>query len=205
MTIPELITRARPYPVFTISECHHWFPDMSRAALTVALARAVRKGYLLHIKRGLFLLHEQPLPDRAIVAMKLDSRSTISMETILSEAGVIPEAVFAVTAVTPAGTAEYTTKPFGSFFFRHEKPSLDCGWRLERRGAYTVRIASPEKALLDLLWFHRFESSPRAYVEELRLTIPERFSWKQFRAYARIAAHPGCTRLARAVEEQHRL
>lgn len=190
MTIVSLLERARQYPVFSLTDCQQWFPDSHRATLILQLSQYTTRGRIIRLKPGLFMLNAQPFPNPFVIASRLDTQSVVSLETILHRAGLIPEIPFAVTAVTPTKTHQFQISSTGAFIFRHIKPQFVFGWELENFPPYTVRVARPEKALLDLFWFHRFEKDPAGYIHELRLSIPKKFSWELFVEYSRHYAHP---------------
>lgn len=204
MKFKELAIRARGWPIFSVEDCQKWFPGTDRRTLIVQLSSYVKQGDLLRLKRGIYLLNQQPFPHPLAIASRLDPQAIISLETILNRAGLIPDIPFATTAVTPGRTMKVRLKNYGQqFIFRHIKPALVFGFKLEEYHPYTARVAEPEKALLDLLWFHRFEHDPAAYIHELRMTMPRNFSWKRFRRYASQYQHDGLVRLAQAIIRIH--
>ncbi len=186
MTYFQLSERAQMWPIFTVQDCAKWFPDARRQALLLSLTRYTARGLLIRLRRGLYLFNKSPYPDPFIIASRLDPKSVISMETVLHRAGMIPEIPFATTSVTPVITARYKPSIGGLFLFRHLKPELFFGFQIQEYSPYSIKIAQPEKALLDLFWFHRFEKDVAAYCSELRLDIPSNFSWKNFHEYAKL-------------------
>lgn len=201
MTLNSLIERARTLPVFSLQDCQKWFPESSRKALILQLWRFVERGRITRLKRGLFLYHD-PLArlDPRIIASRLDPRAVVSLETALHDAGMTPEIPFAVTCVTPGRTARYHYKRLGTFIFHHMKPLLFFGWSVQKLPPYPVKVARPEKALLDLFWFHRFENDPEAYVEGLRLSIPQNFSHRLLAGYAKPYKNVKVTEMVRRVK-----
>lgn len=186
MTLSSLIEHARTLPVFSLQDCQKWFPESSRKALILQLWRFVEQGRITRLKRGLFLYQDPSVRlDPRVIASRLDPRAVVSLETVLHGIGMTPEIPFAVTCVTPGRTARYHNKRLGTFIFRHMKPSLFFGWDTQKLPPYPVRVARPEKALLDLFWFHRFEKNPEAYVEGLRLSLPRSFSRSLLAGYAK--------------------
>ncbi|MBI4272394.1 type IV toxin-antitoxin system AbiEi family antitoxin domain-containing protein [Candidatus Uhrbacteria bacterium] len=186
MTLLSLMDRARSWPIFSVQDCAKWFPSDRRSAILLGLNRYVASGHIFRLRRGLYLLNQKPYPDTFSMCSRLDPLAVMSTESVLHHTGMIPEIPFATTAVTPAITARYQPQEGGLFIFRHVKPELLFGFEIEKRFPYSVRIARPEKALLDLLWFHRFEHDPDSYLAELRLEIPDHFSWKRFKEYAHL-------------------
>ncbi len=177
---------ARSWPIFSVQDCAKWFPSDRRSAILLGLNRYTASGHILRLRRGLYLINQKPYPDTFSIASRLDSLAVLSTESVLHNAGMIPEIPFSITAVTPVVTAQYHPSVGGLFIFRHIKPELFFGFEIEEHFPYSVRIAHPEKALLDLLWFHRFEDDPDSYLTELRLEIPDHFSWKRYKQYARL-------------------
>mgnify|MGYP001560183325 CR=1 FL=1 len=204
MTTPQLLKKARAYPIFSLEDCHKWFPELSRPALYVRLTRSVAQHHVLRLKRGLYLLNEEPFPQPFAIASRLDPQAIISLETVLNRRGIIPDIPFAITAVTTQKTARYNIGRVGTFLFRHIHPALAFGFRLEMYSPYTARVAESEKALLDLFWFHRSDPDPQAYIDELRLSIGEKFSWTRFKRYTHAYRNIGLSRLAACVMKKYR-
>lgn len=204
MKLQPLLDQTQDFPVFGVEDCQKWFPRTSRAVLLVQLTHYVKRGYLLRLRRGLYLLRREPRPHPFVMAACLKPGSIISLESVLSEGGIIPETSLAVTAVTDGRNTRYAFPQAGAFIFRRLLPRLLFGWQLAQFPPYSVRVAFPEKALLDLLWFHQREQNPAAYVEGLRLSFPPSFSWPRFRRFAREFNSARLQELARVVEHAHR-
>jgi len=107
----------------------------------------------------------------------------VSLQSALSYYGMIPEVVPVTTSVT-TGRPEKLETPLGSFVFRHLKKTAFFGYaQTEISRGLSVFVASPEKALLDLLYLTPGSDSP-AYLEELRFEPADHFDWKAFRRHA---------------------
>ena len=195
----KIITNARAWPIFSVQDCAKWFPDTRRSAILLGLNRYTASGLLIRLRRGLYLINQEPYPDSSVLASRLDTSAIVSLETVLHRSGMIPEVPFATTLVTPAMTAQYHPAVGGAFHFRHMKKELFFGFSIEHHSPYAVRVATPEKALLDLLWFHRFQRDRQAYIEGLRLDIPSTFSWKNFRLYAKLFNNRHLSELSKVV------
>ena len=123
------------------------------------LSRWTNDGTVVQLRRGLYALGEpyrstEPHPYE--VSNALVSGSYVSLETALADQGLIPETVFATTAVTTGRPGTRTT-PFGTFVYQHLKADLFWGYRSEAVGgsqavgaSRIAFVATPEKALLDL-------------------------------------------------------
>ena len=94
--------------------------------------------------------------------------SYVSLETAQSYYELIPDVVFATTAIT-AGRAGVRKNPLGVFVYQHVKPDLLWGYvPRELMHGRTALVATPEKSLLDMAYLVTSSDNP-AYVKELRL------------------------------------
>jgi len=202
MTRVSLIEHARAFPIFSLEDCWKWFPDNTRSTLILQLWQYVRRGTLFRLKRGLYYYHDPSISiDPRVIASRLDVRAVVSLEAVLHDAGMTPEVPFAVTCVTPGKTMRYHYPALGTFIFRHIKPLLMFGWDVQKFPPYPVKIAHPEKALLDLFWFHRFEKEPERYVEGLRLSLPDGFSFRRLTSYAHVYDDANIIRMASHIKK----
>src|SRR3989344_4847720 len=76
---------------------------LSAVAVASLLHRYKKRGFILQIKRGLYVFPDV-LPPDVYIANKLYSPSYISLEFALSYHGVIPETVYEITSVTTKTT-----------------------------------------------------------------------------------------------------
>jgi predicted transcriptional regulator of viral defense system len=139
-------------PLISVNEIKKTFPGFDQNALT----RWQKKGYLQKIRRGYYRLTSQEVrgdADLFFIANRIYSPSYVSLHSALRWYDFIPEGVFTTTSVSTLKTQEFNS-PFGQFSYRHLKPSLFWGYRLEKYGAYRIKIADPAKALLDFLYLH---------------------------------------------------
>lgn len=145
------------------------------------------RGHLIRLRRGLYISHpslsNQEI-SRELVANNLYGPSYVSCETALSYYGLTPERVSTVVSSTfrrakrystPLGEFEYLTVPREYFPIGIEQIIVD--------GQYAFLIASPEKALCDLIISTsglRFQSrrAAREYLlYDLRIDYTERSDW----------------------------
>lgn len=120
------------------------------------LARLVKKGDLIRLKNGFFLIAEKvensPVPFEQIGNL-LYGPSYISLEWALSFYGFIPEGVYVVTSVTICQSKTFET-PVGSFHYTFlNQRRYQVGLDQRENGAGKYLIATPEKALADLVHF----------------------------------------------------
>jgi predicted transcriptional regulator of viral defense system len=187
-------------------------PGGSLAEVRKQMSRWTVDGTVVQVRRGLYALGEpyrtaEPHPYE--VSNALVPGSYVSLETVLADHGLIPEAVFATTAVTTGRPGARTT-PFGTFVYQHLRADLFWGYRTEEiGGSRSAFVAVPEKALLDLSYLRSCSDEP-AFARELRLqrldsvdlerlaTMAERFSSRKVERFAGNVAS-----LARAEAEEY--
>jgi len=133
-----------------------------------------KKGYIQHLKRGLYYFSDtkKQLVSEEI-SFLLYAPSYISLEQALSRYGIIPDIVHTTTAVTTRTTRTFTTSDFGTFIYRHVKPELFFGYTITETPHGKYAMAEPEKALLDYLYFQLPHINAPADIEELRINYTE--------------------------------
>lgn len=92
--------------------------------------------------------------------------SYVSLHTALAFYGIIPEAITQITAVSSLKTADFQNT-FGSFSYQQMKPELIFGYEQKPLGERSLLIATPEKAILDLLYLYPFYNTEQE-IENLR-------------------------------------
>ena len=128
------------------------------------LSRMVKSGEYTRIVKGLY--ETDPSIPGYLLAGSIYGPSYLSFEFALSYHGLIPEAVYAFTSATydKKKKKKFETA-FGTFTYRDvPKKVYPLGVELVQEGDYSYWIASPEKALCDVL----YTKSPVANQNELR-------------------------------------
>lgn len=135
-------------------------PDMK-------IKRMVQKGNLFRIRRGLYVTTKNVSP--YLLAGAICGPSYISFETALSRYGLIPERVYACTSATFQKNRSKTYKNvFGVFEYRDIPAAVyPLGVRLKEENGFFYAIASPEKAVCDMLYIKSPVYSQKALVELL--------------------------------------
>lgn len=169
-------------PIFSIKDLN----KLSEKIYYHRLAEWQRKGLIERIANGIYKFSEITLDEIKLffLANKIYSPSYISLESALSYYNFIPETVYSITSVTTKKTTSFYTK-YGSFSYRKIKSSLFFGYSLLTNGNFTAKIAEPEKALLDYLYFHP-ETSNADKINELRLNhfqINETLDKEKYKKY----------------------
>ena len=135
------------------------------------LSRWVKSGKLVQLRRRLYVLSKQYRkidPHPFLIANRMKRASYVSLQSALEYHNLIPEYVPTVTSIC-TGRPEEIATPLGSFIFRHIKKELFSNYRFTDLGEeQSAFIATPEKALLDLLYLTPGSDKPN-YLRELRL------------------------------------
>jgi predicted transcriptional regulator of viral defense system len=157
------------------------------------LSRWVKTGHLYQLRRGVYALappYQKTVPHPYLVANRLVRASYVSCQSALAYYNLIPEYVPIVTSITTNRPGHWNT-PLGSYQFHHVKVSLLQGYRqIGLGGNQTAFIATPEKALLDLIYLQPGGDSPD-YLNQLRLQNLDQLDLNQ--------AHAHTPKLQRAV------
>lgn len=167
--------------------------------LSVQLTRWVNEKKLLQLRRGVYVLPKHfrrrnvPLEYLANLA---HSPSYVSLERALSIYELIPEKVPLVRSITTSRPLVLQT-PLGEFDYRHVKQSWFFGYQEISIGDFKPFVATPEKALLDLV-YHSRGDFPVERIEQLRLQNLDRINTKIIMRMAKKEKRP---RMVRSVKQ----
>lgn len=128
-------------------------PRQNRGTFALQLHQWCRKGWIRRLKHGLYEV-AYPEPDAFpdfYVANRLYEPSYVSLETALSHCQILPETAAQVTSVTPKPTRRFQNQ-HGLFLYFTVQASAFNGYSLLHMQGREVRIAEPEKAVLDRLY-----------------------------------------------------
>ena len=159
---------------FNINQVYAWQPDFDRNNLT----RWLKKSLLVHLRQGYYSFpdYKKKVDFAYYFANRIYRPSYISLHTALSHYGIIPEAVVQITSVTTLKTAAFTNE-FGDYSYKSVKENLYFGFNLKQiSDDKTLLIATPEKAVLDLLYLYPFYDTEQ---ELLALRLDEEFIYNE--------------------------
>lgn len=114
-----------------VNDFYSLFPDHSYAAIKVLLSRAVKEGVLVRICRGVYLNPRVDYPRGLLLyhtaaKVRAGDFNYLSLETVLSDAGVISQVPIAwVTLMSSGRSYIVNCGDFGSIEFIHTKKSPD--------------------------------------------------------------------------------
>jgi predicted transcriptional regulator of viral defense system len=167
------------------------------------LSRWTKAGRLFQLRRGLYALappYQRVPPHPFLVANRLAAASYVSLQSALAFHGIIPEFVARTTSVTTVRPDVWQT-PLGDYVFRHIKQPLFFGYALTNLGNHQqALVATPEKALLDLIYLQPGGDAP-AYLMELRLQNLEQLDLALLLRFVERADKPKLRRAAAYVSE----
>jgi len=143
------------FPVFSVQDIRKQFNDFDNRRLV----EWQEKGYINKLRRGYYCFNEVEKGEafRFFSANKLYSPSYISMESALSFYNLIPEGVFTTVSLTTRNTTAFST-PMGSFSYRNVKAPLFFGYRLLNIRGHTIKMAEPEKSILDYFYLNKIDT-----------------------------------------------
>lgn len=147
------------------------------------ISRFLKRKDIISLKRGLYISSDFYNKNKGntsylfYLANILRKSSYISSWTALQYYNLTTEIIYTITSVTPKITKNYKTK-VGTFSYQSIKEDLFFGSSLNK-DSFSFFIASPSKALFDLLYFktRQFKNlelkNINLLIEELRIDIGE--------------------------------
>lgn len=142
--------------VFTMSDIKLWFNNEPEKTIKSALQRHVQANILQNPCRGIYLYTQAKSIDSYVLehiakALRRGEYSYISLESVLSEAGVISQIPLDTITIMTTGRSKTYHTTYGTIEFTHTKKAIPK----ILSGVYSVikrplRIATIETALEDL-------------------------------------------------------
>jgi len=135
------------------------------------IMKLVKNGWLIRIKRGLYTISD--LSSRGfmnispfVIANRLDSESYVSFAWALQYYGFFDQFVKDIVSVS-LKTHRGLSLQHIEYKYIKTKPDLFFGWNEAQMESFKVRIATPEKALIDMVNFHKSLYSIDLVIEKL--------------------------------------
>lgn len=148
-----------PYGLFNAAVIENLFPGQTEGARKLLTHRAVQAGEIIRLKPGVYMPapgFRKDNPHPFVLASVLHFPSHVSLESALAYHGLIPEAVFSVSCVSPQRRRSYSTS---AGFFSFYRVSCACplagvkAVRVEKNG--WAFIAEPLRAIADMVFVHK--------------------------------------------------
>ncbi|WP_295427156.1 hypothetical protein [Prevotella sp.] len=147
----NILTTLGNIPV-TSSVIASLYPDVKTKFAKVA--QLERAGEIIRLRRNLFVVNpeETGMPlSSGLIANHLLAPSYVSMQTALRYYGLIPEAVYTIQSMTFKAAKEFNT-PVGNYCYYHiSRETYPIGITQIKDGNSVYIMATPEKALCDLI------------------------------------------------------
>ncbi len=142
------------YPFFRTSMLFNL--KVNFAVLQTQLSNWTAKDYLIKLNKNLYTLNDEDRKAKFsnfFIANQIYKPSYISLESALSFYGFIPERIDSIISVSTKKTQRFKNK-LGSFIYHSLKPTMFDDF-IQQQDEYgnNFFIASPEKALIDFLYF----------------------------------------------------
>jgi len=184
-------------PFFTAGDIATLWQLSAGAANKVA-SRLAKSGLLVHLGRGRWALRDKVNPLAIPQHLAAPSPAYISLQTALFHHGMISQIPQVIYAVTVAKTRRWST-PLGVISLHQVAPDFFFGYEPIADG---IQIATPEKALLDVLYLSPNRSRLFARLPEVEL--PRNFSREKLRSMMAKIADPSRRRLVKTAWERLR-
>ena len=174
----------RDYPIFSLIDIKKRFPDFDNRRLV----EWQQKDYIIKVRRAYYCFEDRRKDEQFLylTANKIYSPSYVSFESALAYYNFIPEGVFITISATTRNTANYETA-IGIFTFKHLKSELFFGYKLTKVDESVMKIAEPEKVVLDYLYMNKLNSIME--IKEMRfneIQIKEIIDFKKMDKYQKI-------------------
>ncbi|NUN10291.1 MAG: hypothetical protein HUU54_14045 [Ignavibacteriaceae bacterium] len=181
----NFITFARElnnFPAFSLKEIN----KLSGKVYYHRLAEWQKKGYIRRIANGIFVFADVNLDEMHLfyLANRIYEPSYISLESAFAYYGFIPESVYRITSVSTKKTSEFRYDDI-VFSYRTIHRRFNFGYNLINWKNVTVKIAEPEKAVIDYFYLNP-EINTNNHINEMRfnvMTMNELIDWDKVSRY----------------------
>lgn len=176
--------------------------DESRRKILQQLHQWVKKGLLIHLRRGMYVFADSYRKTEFspfFLANELMRPSYLSTYSAFHHYGLIPEMVVQYTSVTTRITRIFQNS-FGVFRYSSLKKDFFWGYKLLELDGSAIKIAEPEKALLDFFHLAKGEWT-EARLIEMRFQNCDQLDWKKVTHYANRWGSPRLKKITKKLEE----
>ena len=167
MNYQTFCDRLHPFQLFSLTDVRKAFPAFDSRRLV----EWQQKGYLRKVINRWYIFTDVTIDEPFLyrTANRIYQPSYVSLETAFSFYGLIPEGVYTTTSVATVKTQSFDTF-MGTFTYRKLKPTLFFGYRVIRDTIFPIKMADPEKAVLDYLYLNPRINHPEDW-EALRWNV----------------------------------
>ena len=173
------------------------FFEKNKQALDFNIKYWVKKGEIIRLKNGLYLLKErfEKEQDKELyleyLANQIYKPSYLSCEYVMGKCGLLTEAVYGLTSISIKKTKVFDNQ-LARFTYYSITPRLFFGYETKKFGSADIFIAKKSKAVFDFLYLRFLKKTPisEKSVEELRINW-ENLTKKEFKEIKKFAAMSG--------------
>jgi predicted transcriptional regulator of viral defense system len=170
------------------------------AYLNIILSRQVKRGALVRLRQNLYVAKSYlDTAERRgffsdyveVTANKLYSPSYLSLDYVLHEHNMLTEIPRNITSVGLRKTAHFSND-LGNFFYHKVKEELFLGFKVVKKGNFSILKAKKAKALFDFLYLRKRLLLDKRAVAELRLNLHEftRTDLRELKGYVELEGSP---------------
>lgn len=201
----NLLAQLEPLPYFSKDIIEKFGKQLGLRSTTIDtyISRFLKYKEIFQLKKGLYLSSDFFQKNKGDISYSfylaniLRTPSYVSSWTALQYYNLTTESIYTVTSITSKVTRTYKTKA-GNFTYQSVKKELFSGFSLVKGGSasetgkFDFFIASPPKALFDLLYFktHQFRGVSfediNKLIEGMRIDIKEMAKKDQATFYAMV-------------------
>lgn len=166
MTYLQFYNQWHDFGCFSTQQVKAIYPNFNRSNYY----QWQQSGQIVSLRQGWYAFSDyKRQPDYArYFAGQIYAPSYISLHTALAFYGIIPEAVVEITSVTTQKTTQFVNS-FATYSYQTIKPALYFGYEAKvMTDGKTFMMATPEKALIDLLYLYP-QYNTQQDLTELRL------------------------------------
>ena len=162
MRLNEFAELAKKLPVVSLADLRSTMPGLRQETLS----RWNRSGKIVLVAPGYYVLPNEigDETDLFAIACRMYTPSFVSLESALSFYGIIPETLLSVTSVCTRKTRRINSS-LGRFIYRSIQPEYFFGYEAKRGRKHRFLMASPERAVVDMLYLRRDISSAEDMLE----------------------------------------
>lgn len=152
-----------------------------KSYLNIILSRYVKRGMMVRLRKNLYVAKSYLDNTERIgifsdyvefAANKLHSPSYLSLDYVLHEHNMLTEIPRNITSVGLRKTKNFSND-LGNFIYHKIKEELFVGFKVVKKGNFSILKATKAKALFDFLYFRKRLLTDKQAAEELRLNLDE--------------------------------
>jgi predicted transcriptional regulator of viral defense system len=165
MRFLEFKAHFAPFRVFSTRDIMKWDPEFD----TRRLVEWQDKNYVTKLINRWYVFTDEPINEKLLflIANRIYTPSYVSFESALVYYQLIPEGVYTITSASTLVTKSFDTL-VARFVYRHLRPPLFFGYKLIAVNDHQIKMAEPEKVILDYLYLNTSLKS-QSDMESLRI------------------------------------